>query len=115
MSDYRNEAGRAARDARWTFWRFLPLFVAIIVIISLLGFALNSAGLLGRTVVQRKVFENSYQRSEALKAQIAMDEAVLVEIEGKLRNPNLNENTRFNLEAQASAARVRIETVRRQQ
>ena len=110
MSEYRNEMREVARESRWTFFRFLPLLVGAIVILSAVGFALNSFGLIGKTVVEREVFERSFQRSEALKAQIATDEAVLAEISRKLANPNLDADTRYNLEAQASAARVRIST-----
>lgn len=112
---YREEARQVARDARWTFWRFIPLFVLVVVVLSGFGFVLHSAGLFGRTVVERNVFEQSYQRSEAMKARIATDEAALEEIEQKLRNPNLDENTRYNLEAQASATRMRISSARRMQ
>lgn len=103
MSDYRKDAGYVAKETSWTFWRFLPIGVAVIVVLSVVGFAMNSLGLFGHTVVERKVFENSYQRSEALKARIATDEAALSEIEIKLRNPNLDPDTRSNLEAQAAA------------
>lgn len=113
MSKYRDEVRQVEKEARWTFWRFLPLFLAVIAILSVVGFGLNSLRLFGRTVVERKVFEESYQRSEALKSRIATDEATLVEIERKLSNPNLDADTRHNLEAQVSAARIRIETARR--
>jgi len=96
------------KEARWTFWKFLPLGLVTIVVLALIGFGLQSAGLLGKTVVERKVFENSYQRTESIKAQIATDEAVLVEINLQLANPNLSKDTVYNLEAQAAAARVRI-------
>lgn len=115
MSSYRDEAKQVAKETSWTFWRFLPIFLVFIVVLCAIGFGLHSMGLFGTTVVERKVFEQSYQRSEAIKSQIATDEAVLTEIERKLSNPNLDENTRHNLEAQASAARVRIETARRNQ
>jgi hypothetical protein len=115
MNDYQKEANQFRKDASWTFWRFLPLCLIIIVVLFLIGFGLHSAGLFGKTVVERKVFENSYQRSESLKSQIATDEAVLIEIKRELSNPNLDANTRYNLEAQASAARIRIETARRKQ
>ena len=87
----------------------------VIVTVFAVGFTLNSLGYLGKTVVERKVFEQSYQRSEGIKAQIATDEAVLAEIERKLANPNLDETTRTNLEAQATAARVRIDIAKRRQ
>ena len=115
MSEYRKEMNQVAKDTSWTFWRFLPITIVIIGILALLGFGLRSAGLFGDTIVERKVFENSYQRSEALKSQIAGDEAVLVEIERKLSNTTLDENTRTNLEAQASAARIRIATAKSKQ
>lgn len=72
-------------------------------------------GLIGGTVVERKVFENSFQHSEALNSQIATDEAVVAEIERKLINPNLDADTKHNLEAQAAAARIRISTARGKQ
>lgn len=115
MSEYRNEMNEAAREARWTFFRFLPLGLGAIAILTVFGFALNSMGMFGHTVVERKVFENSYQRSEAIKSQIATDEAVLAEIESRLSRPGLDDDTRANLEAQAAAARVRIATARAKQ
>jgi len=115
MSEYRNEMREVHREARWTFWKFLPLLIVVLVVFAAIGFGLNSVGLFGKTVVERKVFEQSYQRSEAIKAQIATDEAVLVEIERKLMNPKLDESIRHNLEAQAAAARVRIATAKGRQ
>lgn len=97
------------------FWRWFWIAIAAIIVLSIVGFGMNSAGLFGRTVVERKVFENSYQRTESIKAQIATDEAVLAEIERKLRNPELSESTKANLEAQSSAARIRIATAKGRQ
>lgn len=114
MSNYR-DARRVESDARWTFGRFLPLFLIVIVVLAAIGFGLRSAGVIGGTIVEREVFENSYQRSAALEAEIANNEAVLAEIERKLANQNLDSDTRANLEAQASAARIRIQTARGQQ
>ena len=115
MSTYRNEANEFRREARWTLWRFLPLALTAIVLFSVIGFGLSALGVFGRTVVERKVFENSYQRSEALKSQIAVDEATLAEITHRLTNPDLDANSRNNLEAQASAARIRLATTKRKQ
>ena len=112
---YREDAKAFRKEAKWTFWSFLPLTLIVVVVLFVVGFGLKSLGFWGGTVVERKVFEQSYQRSEALKAQIATDEASIAEIEAKLTNPNLDEDTRYNLEAQLSAARIRIETTRRKQ
>lgn len=115
MSTYRDEMSDVARESSWTFFRFLPLIVIAVLIMAALFFGLRSAGLIGGTVVERVVFEQSYQRSEALKSQIATDEAVIMEIERKMMNPSLDEDTRFNLEAHLSAARVRIATAKGRQ
>lgn len=115
MKKYRQGVDVGLREVRRIFFRGLPLLVTIIVILSMIGFGLNSFGILGSTIVKRKVFEHSYHRAEGLKARIAIDETVLAEIERKLTNPNLDADTRANLEVQASAARIRIATARRMQ
>lgn len=73
---------------------------------------MKSLGLIGSTVVEREVFERSYQRSEGLKSQLANDEAVLAEVERQLGSPYIDEETKYNLRTQASAARIRISTTR---
>jgi hypothetical protein len=93
-------------------------FIWILFLFVVAGVILTSTGYIGKftgTVVERKVFEQSYQRSESLKSEIAMNQAVIEEIESKLLNPNLDENTRFNLNAQLGAAKLRISTARRKQ
>ena len=109
---FRDEAGQVARDTRWTVFRFLPIFVFVLLVLGGVGFLLSSGGIIGKTIVEREVFEQSFQRSTALAERVAVDTASLTEIERQLLNPNLDANTRFNLEAQASAARVRIQTAR---
>ena len=108
MQDYREDM----KAVRWTFWRVLPLVVITLIVLTATGFILNGLGLFGQKVIERKVFENSYQRTESLKSRIATDEAVLAEIEVKLRTPELDPNVRTSLEAQAAAARIRIRTAK---
>ena len=109
---YREDAREIKRESNWTFWQFLPLFLVVIVIISAVGFGLKSIGLIGSTVVEREVFERSYQRSAAIQERIAVDEAQLAEINRQLMNSTLDEGTRVNLEAQKSAINVRIATAK---
>ena len=90
----------------------LPGIILFIAVVSVAGFWLRSAGLIGSTVVERVVFENSYQRSAALEERIATDEAALVEINAQLQNESLDDGTKANLAAQAAAARVRISTAK---
>ena len=115
MNEYRESARQVAKESSWTFWRFLPLTLIVVVVLGGFGFITKSLGLWGGTIVERKVFEESYQRSSAINAQIATDEATLAEINIQLSNSNLDKDTRYNLNAQAAAARVRISTARSQQ
>ena len=96
--------------AGWWFW------VLLLIIDSGIIFAgLNYAGIIGRTVVERKVFEQSYQRSESLKSQIATYESQIVEIQSQLSRNDLDSSTRANLSAQLSSIRVMLNSARRQQ
>lgn len=110
MNNYRKDMSEVARESGWTVRRFAPLVVGTIIAATVLGFALNSLGIIGRTVVEREVFENSYQRSTSLQERIAVERATLAEIERKLRSPDLDPSIRANLEAQASASRIRLST-----
>lgn len=112
MSDY-NEFRSDMSEAKRTTWGFMPTLIGIIIVLSILGFVLNSLGVFGRTVVERKVFEQSYQRSSAIESQTATDEAALVEINSQLSRTDIDQNTRANLESQAAGARVRIDAANR--
>lgn len=112
---YRSEASTVARETRWTVFRFLPIFLIVVLIFGGVAAGTRYLGMWGTTVVERKVFENSYQRSEALSSEIAKNQATIAEIESQLKNPNLDENTRYNLNAQLSAARIRLQTAENKQ
>lgn len=94
----------------WWMWILLLLTVSGIVLTGL-----SYVGLIGRTVVERKVFENSFQYSEARKAEVATYQATLSEIERKLATSKIDEGTRANLEAQASGLRIQLSTARAKQ
>ena len=115
MSDYRSEVRSLEKETRWTFARFIPTILLVVLVVGGIGAVTKYLGMWGGTVMERVIFTESYQRSSALEAAIAVDEATLVEIQHKLSNTNLEKNTRVNLEAQASAARVRIATAKSKQ
>lgn len=94
---------------RWWVW-VLTLFVLSIIVFS----GLSYMGIIGRTIVERKVFENSYQRSESVKSEIATFEATLAEIGHKLSG-DISEQTRNELEAQASSIRIMLRVARGKQ
>lgn len=91
----------------WWIW-----IGCLLVLTTIVGAGLKSAGLIGGTIVEREVFENSFQYSESRKTQIATFEAQLAEIERKLMNSDLDQTTRHNLEAQASSLRIQLATAR---
>ena len=86
--------------AGWWMW------VLLLVVISapVLGI-LNYAGMIGRTVVEREVFERSYQYTAAVAAQIALYEAQLAELAAMPETPGLR--------AQKAGIRIRLNTARR--
>ncbi len=108
MNDFRKEMSADLSDTRWLLWKFVWIGIPIIVVLSVIFFALGGLGYFGKTVIERKVFENSYQRSEAIKSQIATDMAVVAQIQEHLKNQNLDLDTRNALKAQLAAAKLRI-------
>jgi hypothetical protein len=94
-------------DKRFVFrwWMFIVfLSIATIIISGLLHFT----GTYTFTIFERKVFENSYQYSEARKTEQMQYKAALEEINIKLRNPNLTKEDKINLNAQKSAIQIRL-------
>lgn len=96
--------------ARWWLW-ILGLIIVTAVAIG----ALNYVGIIGKTAVEREVFEESYQYTAGQRQKIATYEAQLAEINSKLSDPNLDDATRKNLEAQKSSIKIQLDTARRAQ
>lgn len=94
---------------RWWVWA-LSLFILTAIVLSVLSYV----GVFTSTLVEREVFEQSYQRREGLRQEIAIYEAQIVEIEAQLINPNLEQSTRTNLQAQLAVINVRLNAARRQ-
>ena len=106
-----NGAGSTSKVLiKWTL-----IFVPALLVLLIIGFVLHSMGLIGSTIVERKVFENSLQYSEARKTAIATYEAQLAEITRKLTSNGINNQTRINLESQAAAIRIQLSTERSKQ
>lgn len=108
MSEYKEDLEAADRfmgiGVKW-------LIIAVVALTGI-GFWMNTAGVFGQKVVERKVLENSYQYSEARKTEITTMEAQLAEIDVQLSNPDLDSQTKRNLEAQKSAINVRLKAAR---
>jgi len=86
----------------WVF--FLVLFVVT-------GAVLGATGVVGRivnVVVEREVFERSFQYQESKSEQIATYRAQMAELEAKLTNPELSASTKSDIKAQLSAIRIQL-------
>lgn len=93
----------------WFMW-ILFLMVVAGIILTTLGYMGKFTG----TVVERKVFENSYQYSEARKGEIAVFQAQLAEIESQLLTEQ-DPAIRQELESKAAAIRVQLAAARAKQ
>lgn len=91
----------------WWMW-ILTLSVLTIMVLT----GLSYMGVLGKTVVERKVFEQSYQYSAGQQQKIATFQAQMAELERQLANPELDGQTRTNLEAQAASIRIQLNSAR---
>lgn len=94
----------------------LKIWLVVILFVVLTSIVLSLVGYVGKftdTVVERKVFENSYQYSQGKKEEIALLDAQIAQLENKLLNPNIDVDTKRNiqnqlnsLKAQRNAARI---------
>lgn len=82
----------------WWVWIVLLLIGTGIVFTGL-----RYVGILGKTVVERKVFENSYQKSESDKTASTVYTAELAMLRRKLNNPEISAATRNEIQAQIDA------------
>ena len=112
MSEYRNGMRDLISEGKWTVRKILPWLIGLTILMSIIGFGLNSLGLIGKTAVEREVFKNSYQYSSAQQAKANTYQAQLTEIDRKLANPSLDKNTRYNLEAQKSSIVVQLNSIK---
>ena len=64
-------------------------FAILIVFTSLVFGLLNYVGIIGKTIVERKVFEQSYQKQAGDKSRMATYKAQLAQVNSKLvMSPN---------------------------
>ncbi len=105
---YRQDMDEIARETGWTLRRFAWPFAGLVIFLSVLGFGLNSVGLIGRTAVEREVFEQSYQRSAAQEARFNTMNAELTAVQARLAAGSLTDVQRADLQAQAAALTIQI-------
>lgn len=89
--------------ASWWLWCLLLIVIAFIIFGGL-----RITGIIG----ERVVFEQSYQYKEARKSEIVVFESQLTQIDIQLSNPDLDNTTRSDLEAQKAAITIQLNAAR---
>ena len=95
MEEEKRELGK------WWIW-ILTLLALSVIVFSILGML----GKLGGTFMERKVFEQSYQRSEGLKSRIATYQAQLASINSQLLTATVD--TKNQLLSQKAMLEIQI-------
>lgn len=98
--------GEKKEFAGWWLWILLLLILSAVVFSGL-----RYVGLVGHTIIERKVFEESHQRKAGDKAKLNTFLASKAEIESQLRRNDLSASTRANHEAQLAAIRIQINSL----
>lgn len=93
------------------FWKTSAMVTAILVIITLVSYALG----FGDVFMRRVIFENSFQYQQARDLEVNTYEAQLAKIEAQLRRADLDQSTRSNLEAQKASIEVLQEAAKERQ
>lgn len=89
----------------WWLW-----VVGLLVISIPVFWGLNMIGLFGKTVTERIIFEQSYQKKAGDKSKLRIFTAQKAAVKRRLSNPNLTSEQRTELEAQLSAIDIQLST-----
>ena len=95
--------GEKREFGAWWIWILFLIVISIPVI-----WGLNAAGLIGHTIVERKVFEESYQKKAGDRARLNTYRASEAMLLRRLQDTTLTEGQRANLQSQLDAVRIRI-------
>ena len=90
---------------KWWMWILLLVVISSVILTSL-----KYMGVVGGTIIERVVFENSYQKVAADKKAKNVFAAQLAEVEYKLSG-KLDDETRQQLEAQAAMLRIQARSI----
>jgi len=85
----------------WWFWSLFLIIISSIIITGL-----SYLGIIGETIVERKVFENSYQKKASDEDALSTYDAQLSILQRRLRHQNLSENERIEIQAQIDAITI---------
>lgn len=108
MSEYRSQVRKGTKEAFWTLGKVVPFLLVLVA----LFFGVSSLIKTLSVSVEREVFENSFQRTEALKSGLSRYEANLVEINYKLADRHLARGERKGLEAKRASLTMMINSTK---
>ena len=104
----KNEFERMTKDEKKYIssyaWYFVWLIIAILIVFGVL----NALGKVGSTATEAAVFQNSYQKQAADSSAQKMYKSQMAEVQYQLSRGDISDETRHNLEKQASALRVQM-------
>lgn len=115
MYQHSDDFKRGRAEGKSLIWKWGLALVGVLLVSSVAFGLLRYARIIGTTVVERVVFEQSFQYKEANKARANLMNAQISELEAQLLNPNLEDSIRPNIEAQLSVLRVKLNSTKRQQ
>lgn len=85
----------------WWLW-----ITALMILSGALLFAANSFGLIGRTIVEREVFKNSYQKQAGDLAKQKLFKAKRIMLQQQLLRDDLSLTQRADYQAQLNAIKI---------
>lgn len=85
----------------WWMWILFLIIISTIILACL-----NYAGILGHTIVERKIFENSYQKRSADEDALTTYDAQLSVLQRRLRQEGLTQDDRDDIQAQIDAINI---------
>ena len=62
-NDYREEMREIRREATWTIWQWLPTVIIVLVLLAVIGWMLQSAGIISMNI-KRETVQHSQQYTE---------------------------------------------------
>lgn len=98
--------------SKWSVTKWFILGLVLVVFASITLTALSYAGIIFRTKVERKVFEESYQFKAGQRQKISIFESQLSEINTQLGDPSLTPGQKYQLRSKRAAIRVQLRAAR---
>ena len=98
--EYRNGMREVKSDVTWTIWKFLPVIALGIIILVVLGWFLQSTGIINMNI-EREVIQHSRQYTESKQAMLQNLYTQYSDLQTKVAEAQANGSTNVAESAQA--------------